>query len=207
MHADFELANLINSVRVFVAVLLAAINPRARILADKIDRIGQGRPRDTGIDRGMKNLGHCAHRRWAVKSGMVINNIKSVDCDMLENSRAAGCSALAEAGPVVDDGHARSIALDKDDGDAAPVVLGDNGHPVGKHRAGGIELFTVQNIGIAFGREPRLEVKDRFGANLDKGIPKTIALQHPLKKELLLLLSPIQTEGFNHIVMVLWNLA
>ena len=78
---------------------------------------------------------------------------------------------------------------------------------MGKHRTRGIELSAVQEESVAGGREARLKVKDGFCATLDEGIPKAVALQHPFEKELLLLLGPIQSDGFDHIVMVLGNLA
>ena len=78
---------------------------------------------------------------------------------------------------------------------------------MGKHRPRGIELSAVQEESVAAGRETRLKFKDGFGPTLDKGIPKAVALQHALEKELLLLLGAIQSDGFDHIVMVLGNLA
>ena len=97
MHPDFKLANLINRVRVFVAVLLAAIDPRPRILTDKGDRLGQGCTSDTGIDCSMKNLSNGAHRGGPIKRRLMVDNMKRLDRNILEHRGPAGCGPLAEA--------------------------------------------------------------------------------------------------------------
>ena len=97
MYSDLKLANLMNRVRVLVAVLLTAINPRPRILTDKGDRLGQGCAGDTGIDCGVKNLSNGTHRRGPIKRRLMIDNMKRLDRNILEQRGAAGRGPLAEA--------------------------------------------------------------------------------------------------------------
>ena len=110
----------------------------------------------------MKNLGDGAHRGRTIKRGLVVDNMKRLDCDILEQRGSAGRGPLAETRPVVDDGDPWRITPDKDDSNPPLVVLGDSRDPVGKHGARGIELLAVQEESVAGGREARLKVKDGF---------------------------------------------
>ena len=74
-------------------------------------------------------------------------------------------------------------------------------------RAGRVVLAPVQTILVTLAGDAGLQIQDRARADLGEGIAETIAVQHALEEELFLRFATIETQGFDHVIVVLRDLA
>ena len=88
LHLELELADLVDGIDVLVGMFLASIHPGAGVDPNIVDRIGKCCPRDALVDCRMDDLGDRAHRRRPVKRCRVINDLRCIDCDVLEQDGA-----------------------------------------------------------------------------------------------------------------------
>ena len=154
----------------------------------------------------MEDLCDRAHWRGAVERGLMQDDVSRLEEHVLEHRRAARGRTLAHAAPVVDDRHASRAAAHERDNEAILVVERDHRNPVREDRAGRVILAPVQTILVTLAGDAGLQIQDRARANLGEGIAETIAVQHALEEELLLRFATVEAQGFDHVIVVLWDL-
>ena len=167
-------------------MIQAAVDPRPRLGADEVDGLVERRAGDAGVDRRLDDLEDGAVRGGAVIALVAGHEIGLGHLDLVDQHGAAGGGALAEAGPVVDHGQARCVAL----GDRIPgapfVIEGDDRHQVGEQRAGRVELAPGDQHVVAVIGEAGVELGRALAAELGEGVAEPQAAQHLAEQQRLL---------------------
>src|SRR6185312_7239574 len=115
---------------------------------------------------------------------------------------------LAEARPVVDQRQAWRAAPDEDDGCPLILVVGDRDDPVREQRTGRIELPAVQDAAAVLVPEDRgLKIDRGLRADLGEGVAEAVAVERRLEIEPLLRLRAGETDGLDHVPVILRDLA
>src|SRR5690606_40190059 len=86
------------------------------------------------------------------------------DVHVLKEGGAAAGEDLAEAVPVIAQGHAGGVGRDGDAGAAALLGAGGDVDPVREQGAGGVVLLAAEPVAVPVGDHGGDEVADRRGA-------------------------------------------
>src|SRR5471032_3451491 len=182
MQFDVQLADIGDHIQVIAGAFDLGVDPWARAFTHEGDGVIEGPAGDAGVDGRLDQLRDGALDVRAFADAPVLYHQFGVHRYPVKQHGAAGGGALAEARPIVNDAQPLRATAHKSHDLFAVIVQRLHLHPMGKQRAGGVELLAADHVAVAFGGEPRFEFQGVFGAAFRAAITDAPAVEDALEQ-------------------------
>ncbi|MNZ80987.1 hypothetical protein D3C78_996420 [compost metagenome] len=207
VHANRQAADLVDGQRVVAGFLHSGIDPRPRAFADEHQRVLVGGAGDAGVYGGVEDLREGADSGRALEGGLERHHILGLHCHAIEQHRAAAGGALAEAGPVVDNGQPGAVVRHEGQLLHAIVVDHQGRNALRIERAGAIELAPVDAQAAAVALQAGGALVGGARADFREGVAEAFTGQHLGEQAAFLRLAAVHPQHFEGVEVVLRNLS